>query len=107
LADGTAGKACASDADCGGQKDTCVNELPFDTFSSYENIAAPGGYCTLKCSLDAECGAAAQCIARGLQGGLCLQRCADKADCREGYGCELHGRDLSDVDRVCVPRPES
>ena len=80
--------------------------LPFSTFSSYENVAAPGGYCTLKCSLDAQCGANAQCISRGTQGGLCLQKCVDVADCREGYGCELHGRDLSFEDKVCVPRPD-
>jgi hypothetical protein len=106
LPDGAAGKACTSDTDCGGQKDTCLSELPFSTFSAYENVAAPGGYCTVKCSLDAECGANAQCIARPLQGGLCLKKCTDKADCREGYGCEVHGRDLSDEDKVCVPRPD-
>jgi hypothetical protein len=107
LPDNTAGKPCTSDAECGGAKDTCVTELPFDTFSTYNNIAAPGGYCTLKCSLDGECGAGAQCISRGLQGGLCLKSCADKPDCREGYGCEVHGRDLDANDKVCVPREDA
>jgi hypothetical protein len=104
LPDNTAGSACTSDADCGGNKNSCMNELPFDTFSSFQNIAAPGGYCTLPCSLDAECGAGAQCISHGVQGGMCLATCADKSDCRAGYDCIAHGRDLDPNAKVCVPR---
>jgi hypothetical protein len=105
LPDDTAGSACSSDMDCGGAKDTCLNEIPYSTFSEYANIAAPGGYCTQPCSLDSECGAGGVCISRGSKGGMCLKACHEKAECREGYGCELHYRDADG--RVCVPRPES
>lgn len=104
LEDGTTGKACKSDDDCGGQSGTCVTELPFGTFSGYEDIAAPGGYCTLKCSLDSECGTGAQCVSHLSKGGLCLKQCATRADCREGYGCELHGKYNMPEDKACVPR---
>jgi hypothetical protein len=76
--------------------------LPFDTFSSYKDIAAPGGYCTQDCSLDAECGAGGQCVSHGVEGGMCLALCTEKSQCRDGYDCLFHGRDA--VSKVCVPR---
>jgi hypothetical protein len=66
-----------------------------------EVAPAPGGYRTPPCSLDAECGAGAQCISSGVKGGICMHRCSEAGDCREGYACMLHGRDLND-DRVCL-----
>jgi hypothetical protein len=105
LPDRTAGKACARDADCGGARDSCADELPFGSWSANEIVPAPGGYCTQPCSLDAECGEGAQCISRGAMGGMCLGRCQTQTGCREGYVCMAHGRDLNESDQVCIPAP--
>jgi hypothetical protein len=102
LPDHTAGNACGDDADCGGTENSCAFVLPFGSRAT-EDVEAPGGYCTQACSLDAECGAHAQCIAAGSRGGMCLGRCDVDADCRDGYRCISHGRDLIDEDRVCFP----
>ncbi|HKP56175.1 MAG TPA: hypothetical protein VJV78_05635 [Polyangiales bacterium] len=100
--DHTTGKACDSDAACGGVAKSCVDELPFGTFSAYEPVAAPGGYCTQECALDTQCGAGAQCITRGVMGGLCLASCTQTSDCREGYQCLPHTRSNNLTERVCV-----
>jgi hypothetical protein len=102
LPDHTSGNACSDDADCGGADNSCAFVLPYGNRLT-EEVEAPGGYCTQACSLDAECGAHAQCIAAGSRGGMCLGRCDVDADCREGYRCISHGRDLVDEDRVCFP----
>jgi hypothetical protein len=105
LPDNTAGKACSADADCGGGDHTCASELPFGSFASYEIVPAPNGYCTQECALDSDCGAGAQCISRGVQGGMCLAKCSAMMECRDGYSCLAHGRDLNEQDRVCIPAP--
>jgi hypothetical protein len=106
LADYTAGSACASDLDCGGGKDTCATRLPYASLlGDGGDVTAPGGYCTQPCSLDAECGAGAQCISHGLEGGMCLATCTTNDDCRTGYTCIVHGRDHSSTDSVCIPAP--
>jgi hypothetical protein len=104
LPDNTAGRACSRDADCGGARDSCADDLPFGSWFGYEIVAAPGGYCTQTCSRDSECGQGAQCISRGVEGGMCLARCIEPGDCRESYQCVTHGRD-NDIDQVCVPVP--
>jgi hypothetical protein len=101
LPDHTAGNACSSDHDCADVKNACASMLPADDF------AAPGGYCTQACSLDAQCGAGAQCISRGFSGGTCLGSCATASDCRAGYLCWAHGRDHNETDRVCIPEAPS
>jgi hypothetical protein len=104
LPDRHAGAACRDDSDCGGNEGSCAFVLPYGNLNAAnEEIPAPGGYCTQVCSLDAECGANAQCIAAGVKGGMCLGRCNSDTDCRKGYRCALHGRDLSDTDSVCIP----
>ena len=107
LPDHTAGKPCDSDAACGGTAKSCASELPYGTFSAYESVPAPGGYCTQQCSLDSQCGAGAQCISRGVQGGMCLATCNEAADCREGYWCITHGRANRFDEKVCVVPLES
>jgi hypothetical protein len=102
LPDHMAGKACDSDAACGGVLKSCVHELPYGTFSAYEPVPAPGGYCTQDCSLDDQCGAGAQCISHGVMGGMCLATCNEAMDCREGYECVAHGRANNLHERVCV-----
>jgi hypothetical protein len=103
LPDDTAGKACRSDADCGGNESSCAAQLPFGDLSSNTVVAADGGYCTERCTYDADCGAHAQCIAAGVMGGFCLGSCNQDSDCRKGYRCIAHERDLDDDDRVCIP----
>jgi hypothetical protein len=104
LPDDIAGAACQSDDDCGGNKSSCAVELPFGDFSANTIAAAPGGYCTQRCTYDTDCGAHAQCIAAGIMGGYCLGSCQQASDCRSGYSCAAHERDLNDRDRVCVPQ---
>jgi hypothetical protein len=103
LPDDTAGKACQSDGDCGGNKSSCAAELPFGDLTSNAIVAAAGGYCTQRCMYDADCGAQAQCIAAGVMGGYCLGSCSQQSDCRTGYSCVAHGRDFNNTDSVCVP----
>jgi hypothetical protein len=103
LPDNTTGKPCAGDPDCGGGADTCASMLPFGSFPANELVPAPGGYCTQECSLDSECGAGAQCINRGAQGGMCLAICTTMDDCRDGYSCAVHLRDNRADEKVCAP----
>jgi hypothetical protein len=98
------GRACTNDSDCGRVTGACASELPFGNFSTYDNVAAPAGYCTLACSLDSQCGTTGQCIsAGGSVGGRCLVKCTGVSDCRAGYTCVAHGRNGNDDEKVCVP----
>jgi hypothetical protein len=101
LPDHSAGMACTSAADCGGGE--CARELPYGSFATYEVVPAPGGYCTQECTLDADCGAGAQCISHGMHGGMCLGACVEGTDCRAGYECIAHLRDGDPEARVCAP----
>jgi hypothetical protein len=103
LPDQIVGSACASDSDCGGIPGTCAASLPFGNFFEYKDVAAPGGYCTLPCSLDSLCGTTGQCISAGVTGGTCLSRCTTASDCRDGYTCFAHERAQNDDDKVCIP----
>jgi hypothetical protein len=66
-------------------------------------VPAPGGYCSLECALDADCGAGAQCIANSFLGGMCLANCESEEDCRGGYRCVAHNRDADPNAMVCAP----
>jgi hypothetical protein len=101
LPDRTTGKACTTDADCGGAVGSCTSDLAFD-LSTSETMKAPGNYCTQRCALDAECGAGAQCINYGTRGGICLASCSADAPCRSGYTCMEHDRDHDPEARVCL-----
>jgi hypothetical protein len=89
LPDETAGKSCEVDADC--EPGMC---LTIFVASSGGMMEAPGGYCSLGCMSNAECGASATCSGAfagfggiGATPGRCLKSCAMDADCREGYRC--------------------
>jgi hypothetical protein len=90
LPDGEAGKACTSDADCGGVSGTCKTSLPagggFGGFGRMES--ATDGYCSQTCEEDADCGLGGVCIGAGLVAGSCFKPCADPTDCRDGYSCQ-------------------
>lgn len=80
--DNTAGKACAINADCGNGE--CRKEFTGNQLFTQTKQAAPGGYCTFKCNLSADCGAGASCV--GTPESLCLATCSSNSDCREGEG---------------------
>jgi hypothetical protein len=96
LPDDTTGKACTGDADCGGATGSCAADLPV---AMGDDAPAPGGYCTIACSVDLDCGAAGSCITtRG--GGRCFKPCTTMGDCREGYACAERGQE---AELVCTP----
>jgi hypothetical protein len=98
LPDNTAGKLCAADADCGGAMGSCAAMLPA---VGGGEVAAPGGYCTVSCEIDTDCGLEGLCVAtRG--GAFCFDPCAMQTDCRDGYTCgERGGMDMPSL--VCTP----
>jgi hypothetical protein len=109
LADNSAGKACTSDAPCGGGTcGTAVMSGGADIAAllggGATSVLAPGGYCTGPCRADTDCGANGVCVGAGggiagVLGGLlggammatppgeCQAACAQSTDCREGYSC--------------------
>lgn len=87
LPDNITGAACATDAECGGVMGACALMLPA---SGGGEIAAPGGYCTTTCEIDADCGAGGVCVTT--RGGVrCMKPCANETECREGYVCGERG----------------
>lgn len=98
LPDGVTGQACASDADCSAVVGACAAELPA---AGGGGIAAPGGYCTIECEVDIDCGAGAVCVTtRG--GARCFKSCADVTECRADYVCGPRGGgDMPSI--VCTP----
>lgn len=82
LADGVVGKACTADAECGGAAMSCV--------TTTGNAALPGGYCSVSCVDNVDCGAGGVCIGGvgGAATGYCYKSCATATDCRQGYACE-------------------
>lgn len=90
--DGIIGKECAADTDCANGE--CEDE--------FDNIAAPGGYCTAEdCDEDAQCGAGAVCLSNG-RGSDCFKGCATDTDCRTGYACADRGT-TEKMAKVCFP----
>ncbi|MEY4580461.1 MAG: hypothetical protein RL701_5164 [Pseudomonadota bacterium] len=84
-----AGKTCTANSDCG--NGTC--RLMFPGLGGVAQ-PAPGGYCTFKCNLSADCGPNATCgsVGGNLFGGqpaesLCLASCNANTSCRDGYRC--------------------
>ena len=76
---GVPGDACATLQDCSGGADGfCVSE----------DQGFTGGYCSIQCTTDADCGAGGHCstLDSGFQ--LCVDSCTTNADCRAGYVCD-------------------
>ena len=77
---------------------SCALELPS---AMGDMVAAPGGYCTAACEIDADCGAGSIC-AFTLGGTRCFKSCAIETDCRTDYVCGERG--ISDPPTiVCTP----
>ena len=101
LAANTAGKACVEDKDCGGA--SCKKSLTLaGGLLGPTTEPAPGGYCSLSCNLNADCGTGGVCIGANATGGLgfgnagganqsasgqCLKRCDSSSQCRDEYRC--------------------
>jgi hypothetical protein len=87
LPDQKAGSPCTSDADCGGAAYSCTMQLT----SGDVQRTAPGGYCSLYCVDDADCGAGGSCVGGPGSGatasGICYKLCSAATDCRDGYTC--------------------
>ena len=98
LPDGITGAPCATDAECGAVMGACATELPA---AGGGNIAAPGGYCTIECEVDVDCGAGGVCVnTRG--GARCFKTCATATECRTDYVCgERGGGNMPSI--VCTP----
>jgi hypothetical protein len=89
LPEETAGKGCTADEDCG--PGTCLVDFQA---SGGGMMAAPGGYCSLTCMTNDNCGVGGTCSGAfagfggiGAMPGRCLKSCAMDADCRDGYRC--------------------
>jgi hypothetical protein len=106
LPDNVVGNTCSSDATCGGGMGSCAMSLPpaggaaiggiFGGGAGAMQDPAPGGYCSVRCAEDADCGAGGACVGApaagsAMQTGTCFKRCMMSGDCRSGYGCELRG----------------
>jgi hypothetical protein len=89
------GKACTAAADCG-SGGRCAPTQSFgmlsaflETFGLATALPAPGGYCTVACANDANCGEGGICL--GALGtilmGECRKSCTANSDCRPGYEC--------------------
>lgn len=113
LPNGVVGDACADDADCGGAAGSCATNLPASG-SFGQRVMAPGGYCSLSCSQQSDCGRGGLCIGGvgGFGAGTCFAACAIDDDCRDGYLCEPRGAgmttpdgDVTEPSSVCVPAP--
>lgn len=100
----TAGNACTKDTECGssGKCATALtggNASQLLTSAAGVNFAsaAEGGYCTLDCNTDVDCGEGGVCFGSGaglppIGGeinltGECRTKCMADADCRGGYEC--------------------
>ncbi len=98
LPEGVVGNACTGDDECGGAPSSCA--------SSLVGVPAPGGYCSERCSVDADCSSGGACVSglgtAPIPIGTCFKRCTPPGGCREGYTCNA----LSEVDDrggLCAP----
>src|SRR6185312_7674186 len=94
LQDGTTGKACQEDSQCG--QGRC--------FKTEAMMTYPDGYCSGSGLTDADCGTGGSCTLPtfGSGAGSCYATCQvnGDADCREGYRCRTNGSR-----RQCLPGP--
>lgn len=84
------GTSCTSSADCEGGY--CITE----------DMGFAGGYCTMGCATDTDCGEGGACIQIDATTSFCFDRCDPAAatrDCRAGYGCASS----LEIPSVCLP----
>lgn len=90
LQTGLLGGACVTDGDCKTPGMSCNRT----TFTGYK-LEAPDGYCTMNCSVDAEC-TPGKCVAGGDGKRYCGAFCDHPGNCRVNYVCDA-------VDNYCEP----
>jgi hypothetical protein len=99
LPEGVIGDACSSDEECGGAPMSCASNLA--------GVSAPGGYCSARCSVDADCSSGGACVSglgtAPLSIGTCFARCEPPDGCREGYTCNALSEVVGDRGGLCVP----
>jgi hypothetical protein len=117
LTDNAAGKACASDKECGSGR--CFKEFSStNLLGMMTSQTAPGGYCSFACKLNVDCGGG---ICVGAQGGgglfantngasgasgQCMGRCDVSSQCRDGYRCvDLFGQPQNGEATSDTPSP--
>ena len=81
------GAACEADADCKGTGTRCI------TTSKISGLTYPGGFCTVGCTADADCGEGGACPLANVEASVfpsveiqkavtvCLPKCEADADC--------------------------
>lgn len=98
------GDPCTADGDCKvGASPTCWKS---NVLNNTANPATTGGYCSAKCTADADCGSGNKCIAFGPTDKYCLKGCADATTCRHpGYACAFIGSGVCYPDSIydCDP----
>jgi hypothetical protein len=77
------GSTCGSDADCGGQKDSCCTG----------GKCSAEGWCSPKCVSDQDCPEGFYCIDH--DGSRCFAACADDRDCPTDFICEEKNNHLT------------
>jgi hypothetical protein len=102
LGDGISGKECTSNADCDGAR--CATQV---VGGAFQQVTAPGGYCTGACMTNADCGEGGACgTIAGLFTGDCFASCTSDSDCRDGYLCVLGGTIAGvTIPSTCRPKP--
>lgn len=110
------GAECKVDADCKGTGTRCI------TTSTISGLTYPGGFCTVGCTADAECGEGGACPLANVDAAVfpspeikkavtvCLPKCEADADCREGYVCSTESSlsfipDTDNAQGYCQPKP--
>lgn len=93
---GLVGKACTTDTECGSVA-KCGQTQGLGTLGTLAatvgipiDSPAPGGYCSLQCEKNADCGEGSVCLgaAFGILQGECRKSCAANTDCRSpDYEC--------------------
>jgi hypothetical protein len=93
---GLIGKACTTDTECGSIA-KCGHTQGLGTLGTLAaavglpiDSPAPGGYCSLTCDKDADCGQGSVCLGAALGGllqGECRKSCNANTDCRPNYEC--------------------
>ncbi len=79
--DGQVGSPCNENSDCRLSGGFCLSAM----------MGFDGGYCTMSCSSDQECGGTNQCVFLEQYGSFCYKGCSLDGDCRPGYVCEQSG----------------
>lgn len=100
LASGCVGAPCIADSDCK-EGNAATPKVCFkSTFLNNPNyVDTPGGYCSLKCTSDADCGTGYCYKPPGEKDSYCMAQCNNASTCRHpGYACTFEAKTA-----ICFP----